>query len=181
MTGPGELPRLPAPPRFPPFTFGGTRPAGGSGIFTISVHVWCRGLPLANLLLLRSQALEVHVSDRRWAWSLHLHLQRHVALEKQFVVHFGKMLQKYTKMMLWQNKITAALRKEASELQYHLKVVDDFWKQPFLQPKASRASLGVALDLTGLGDVQKAIGLFIANVVAGWASDASYLAKLVTS
>ena len=162
MTGPGELPRLPAPPRFPLFTFGGTRPAGGSGIFTISVHVWCRDLPQANLLLLRSQALEVHVSDRRWAWSLHLHLQRHVALEKQFVVHFGNMLQKFAKMKLWHIKITAALRKEASELQYHAKAFDEIWKQLLLEPKDRQAD-----DLTCLGDVQKAIDFFIANVVAG--------------
>ena len=131
-----------------------------------------RELALASVLL-------VYVSDQSWAPTLH------VALEIQFVVLLGEMMQKYTKTRLCSNKtlargngkIMAALRKEASELWYHFKTLQDFWKQPSLQPKASRSSLGVTLGLT---EVQKAIDLFIADVVAGWSLDGFHLAKLVT-
>ena len=64
-------------------------------------------------------------------------------------------------------KIAAAAWNEASELRYHLKAFNEFWKQPFLQTKPLRASLGVALHLTGLEDVHNTIDLFIADVVAG--------------
>ena len=37
---------------------------------------------------------------------------------------------------------------------------------------STHSVLGVALNITGLGDVQKGIDLFIADIVAGWASDA---------
>ena len=133
--GPGELPRLLVPPQLPLPTFSGTRPAGGFGILTISEPVLCQELPLANLLLLHSQALEVHVCDRSWAF--HLPGQRHFVLEIQFV---GEIVQKHQKMKLW--------------------------KQLLLQPKALVASLSVALDLTDLDDVQKAIG-FIADIIVG--------------
>ena len=64
-------------------------------------------------------------------------------------------------------KIAAAAWKETSELRYHLKAFNEFWKQPFLQTKPLRASLGVSLHLTGLEDVHNTIDLFIADVVAG--------------
>ena len=163
-TGPGKLPRLPAAPRLSPPTFGGMTPAGGSGVFTILVPVWCHGLLLASHVL-------VYVSDRSWTRTFHLPGQRHVALGIQCV---------FKTHIHCDSKIMAALHKEASELRCHVKTLDDFWKQPLLQPKASRSSLGVTLDLTGLGDVQKGIDLFVADVIASWACDAFYLAKLVT-
>ena len=142
----------------------GMTPDGGSGVFTILVPVWCHGLLLASHVL-------VYVSDRSWARTFHLPGQRHVALGIQCV---------FKTHIHCDRKIMAALHKDAWELRCHVKALDNLWKQPLLQPKASRSSLGVTLDLTGLGDVQKGIGLFVAGVIAGWACDAFYLAKLVT-
>ena len=134
-------------------------PAGGSGVFTILVPVWCHGLFLASHVL-------VYVSDRSWARTLHLSGQRHGALGIQCV---------FKTHIHCDSKIMAALHKEAWELRCHVKTLDNLWKQPLLLALKPRRDL----DLTGLGDVQKGIDLFVADVIAGWACDAFYLAKLV--
>ena len=71
--------------------------------------------------------------------------QKHVALEIEFVVLFGEVMHKYANMNVKlckpparsSRKITAALRKEVSELRYHVKALDNFWKQLFLRSESS--------------------------------------------
>ena len=51
--------------------------------------------------------LEVYASDRSWGWAFRFPGQKPIASEIQFVVLFGEMMQKYTKMKIRRIKTPA--------------------------------------------------------------------------